>query len=201
MTIKELVAAADPLVLEAVPSLERRNVIRRAVVGAATASSHQKRGPSRRFVVLAGGLAAALAALVMSPTWMGSDTTLHAAMQFEVRLAGPDAKPGLPAAVDPGSGRTIYLDKDVVLTNGDIAETRVVTRPDGFGVEVHLTDGGAAKLRSVTAVNRGRLLAIVVDGKVLVAPTVRSPVAQIGVISGNFTRAEAERLAEGIRKR
>jgi preprotein translocase subunit SecD len=199
MTIKELLAAADPLLLEAAPPLERRNVIRRAVVGAATTKSRQQRGPSRRFVVLAGGLAAVLAGLVMSPHWMGSDTTLHAAMQFEVRLAGPDAKPGVRAAVDPGSGRTIYLDKDVVLTNGDITETGVVTLPGGFGVEVHLTDGGAAKLRSVTAVNLGRLLAIVVDGKVLAAPTVRSPVAQIGVISGTFTREEADRLAEGIR--
>jgi preprotein translocase subunit SecD len=148
--------------------------------------------------MLAGGLAVVLAALVTSPDWMGSDT-LHAAMQFEVRLAGSDAKPGGRDAVDPGSGRTIHLDQDVVLTNRDITETRVVSLPSGFGVEVHLTDGGAAKLRSVTADNLGRQLAIVVDGKVLTAPTVRSPIAEIGVIGGKFTREEAERLAAGIR--
>lgn len=200
MTIKELLAAADPLSFETVPPLERRDVIRRTVVGAASAGSRQKRGLSRRFVVLAGGLAAVLAALVTSPEWMGSETALHAAMQFEVRLAGSDAKSGVREAVDPGSGRTIHLDQEVVLTNRDITETRVVTLPSGFGVEVHLTDGGAAKLRLATADNLGRLLAIVVDGKVLAAPTVRSPITQIGVISGKFTREEAERLAEGIRK-
>jgi preprotein translocase subunit SecD len=199
MTIKELLAAADPIPLEAAPALELRNVIRRTVVSAASASARQKRGLSRRFVVLAGGLAAVLAALVTSPDWMGSDTTLHAAMQFEVRLAASDAKPGVRVAVDPGSGRTIYLDQDVVLTNREITETRVVTLPSGFGVEVRLTDGGAAKLRAVTADNLGRLLAIVVDGKVLAAPTVRSPIAEIGVIKGKFTREEAERLAAGIR--
>ena len=110
MTIKECLAAADPLPLEAVPAPERRNVIRRTVVSAAS-GSRQTRGLARRFVVLAGGLAVMLAALVTSPDWMRSDATLHAAMQFEVRLAGSDPKPGVRDAVDPGSGRTIYLDQ------------------------------------------------------------------------------------------
>lgn len=200
MTINELLAAADPISLESAPPLALRGAIRRKVVGAAVTGPPRKRGVSRRIVVLASGTIALLVALVASPVWVGSDATLHAAMQFEVRLAGTDPKPGVRDAVDPTSGRAIYLDQDVVLTNRDVAASRVVTLPSGFGVEVQFTDGGAAKLQSATAGNLGRLLAIIVDGKVLAAPTVRSPVAQIGVVSGQFTREEAERLAEGIRK-
>ncbi len=201
MTINQLLASADPLRDEAAPARERRDSIRRTVVSAASARVRQKSGLSRRFVLLAWGTTALLAALVTSPVWMDSGTTLHAAMQFEVRLAGAAPAPGTRKAVDAGSGRTIYLDQDVVLTNEDIAQTRLVTLPNGFGVEVDFTEGGASKMRSATTENVGRLLAIVVDGNVLAAPMVRSPIDQLGVITGDFTRDEAEQLAEGIRRR
>jgi preprotein translocase subunit SecD len=200
MTINELLVAADPVSLETGPPQELRNAIRFRVVDAALAGPRHTRGISRRTIVLAAGIATLLVALATSPAWMGGAATLHAAMQFEVRLAGAEPKPGVRNAVDPKSGRTIYLDQEVVLTNRDIAAASVVTLPSGFGVEVHFTDAGAAKLRSVTADNVGRLLAIIVDGKLLAAPAIRSAVAQIGVMSGQFTREEAERLAEGIRK-
>lgn len=200
MTITELLAAADPVSLETGPTTDLRAAVRRTVVDAA-AAPRQKRGISRRRVVLAGGMTAVAGALITSPAWMGSETTLHAAMQFEVRLAGSEPHASGRDAVDPGSGRRIYLDPEVVLTNRDITETRVVTLSGGFGIEVHFTEGGAAKLRAATEGGLGRLLAIIVDGKVLAAPIIRSPVAQIGVLGGTFTRQEAERLAAGIRER
>ncbi len=142
-----------------------------------------------------------LAALSTSPAWMRSGATLHAAMQFEVRLAEAAPQPGMREAVDNGGGRIIYLHQDVLLTNDDIAETRVVTLPGGFGVEIDFTEVGTTKMRSATTENVGRLLAIVVDGSVLAAPLVRSPIDQFGVISGDFTKEEAERLTDGIRRR
>ncbi len=200
-TINQLLAATDPLRDETGPPLERRDALRRRLVAAASAGTRGERVMSRRFVVLAGGAAALLGALTTSPVWIRSGATLHAAMQFEVRLAEADPKAGMREAVDTGSGRTIYLNRDVVLTNEDIAETRVVPLPSGFGVEVDFTGAGAAKMRLATTENVGRLLAILVDGTVLAAPSVRSPIDQIGMISGDFTKDEAERLAEGIRRR
>src|SRR5690242_19365628 len=144
MTLDELLTAADPLSRETGPTAERRHAVRRRVVDAA-AGRQQPRGMSRRFVVYAGGMAALLGAWVASPAWMGSEATLHAAMQFEVRFAGSEPTPGVRPMLDPASGRTIYLDPSVVLTNRDITETRVVTLPGGFGVEVRFTDDGAAK--------------------------------------------------------
>lgn len=200
-TLNQLLTATDPLRDETAPPTERRDAVRRRVVGAASAGARQGTGVSSRLVVLAGGSAVLLAALSTSPAWMRSDATLHAAMQFEVRLAEAVQQPGMRGAVESGAGRIIYLHQDVLLTNDDIAETRVVTLPGGFGVEVDFTEVGAIKMRSATTENVGRLLAIVVDGSVLAAPRVRSPIDQIGVISGDFTKEEAERLAEGIRRR
>jgi preprotein translocase subunit SecD len=41
-------------------------------------------------------------------------------------------------------------------------------------------------------------MAVLVDGRVVMAPVVRSPISGSAVITGNFTRADAERIAEGI---
>ncbi len=141
-----------------------------------------------------------LAAMTVSPLWMRDGAVVHAAMQFEVRLAEAAPEPGLLAVVDAGSGQTIYLDQDVVLTNEDIADTRVVTLPSGFGVEIDFTRVGASKMEAATKANVGLLLAIIVDGTVLAAPAITSPIEELGVISGDFSREEAERLAAGIRR-
>jgi preprotein translocase subunit SecD len=44
-------------------------------------------------------------------------------------------------------------------------------------------------------------MAILLDGKVVMTPVVRSPITDSAMITGNFTRAEAERIADGIGKR
>lgn len=199
MTITELLTAADPLHDETEMPRDRRDAIRRSVVRAASDGARDS-GLSRRVVVLAWGTAALCLALTASLVWMGDDATLHAAMQFEVRLAGADAGGGMRGPVSVESGRTIYVDQEIVLTNEDVAETRVVVLPDGFGVEVDLTEAGAGRMRAATTEHVGSLLAIIVDGELLAAPVIRSPIDQIGVITGDFTRDEAERLAEGIRR-
>jgi hypothetical protein len=37
------------------------------------------------------------------------------------------------------------------------------------------------------------------DGQVVMAPTLRSPIGSSAVITGKFTKAEAERIANGLR--
>ena len=44
----------------------------------------------------------------------------------------------------------------------------------------------------------GRPLAILIDGEVVTAPVVRGPISTSALISGDYTRAEAERIVEGI---
>jgi preprotein translocase subunit SecD len=56
-------------------------------------------------------------------------------------------------------------------------------------------------MRQATATHVGRPVALLIDGDVVSAPVVRSPMSDSAVISGNFTRAEAERIAEGIGRR
>jgi SecD/SecF fusion protein len=44
----------------------------------------------------------------------------------------------------------------------------------------------------------GRPLAILIDGEVVMAPVIRSAIGASALISGRFTRAEAERIVAGV---
>jgi preprotein translocase subunit SecD len=75
------------------------------------------------------------------------------------------------------------------------------TAQTGFGVSVQFLQAGAERMKQATAIHVGRPVAILIDGAVVMAPVVRSPIGDSAVISGNFTQAEAERIAEGIATR
>src|SRR5213075_2253155 len=95
---------------------------------------------------------------------------------------------------------TIYLHEEVVVTNADVERSAVVqgNRPSQFGIAVHFTEAGARKMRDATANHVGRPVAILIDGDVVMAPTLRDPVGAEAVISGDYSQAEAERIVNGI---
>ena len=153
-------------------------------------------------------LAAALAIVVMGITavgyqiWMHGTTPLLAAVRFEVRLVEDQPIPGLIVARLGDSGRVIYLHPEIVVSNDDIAQSWVSEDgPNQFGITVQLLPSGAERMRQATATHLGRPVAILIDGNVVMVPVVRAPIGDSAVISGNFTRAEAERIADGMRLR
>jgi SecD/SecF fusion protein len=99
------------------------------------------------------------------------------------------------------TGRTVFVEDEAVVTNEDIQRTAVVPggAPDTFGVQVEFTAEGARKMLNATGGNPGGLMAILIDGEVVSAPAIRTPVSSVGLISGTYSYAEAERIAEGIR--
>ena len=151
-------------------------------------------------------LAAALAIVVMGITavgyqiWMHGTTPLLAAVRFEVRLAEDQPIPGLVVARLADSSRVIYLHPEIVVSNDDIAQSWVSEdAPNQFRIAVQLLPSGAERMRQATATHVGRPVAILIDGSVVMALVVRSPIGDSAVITGNFTRAEAERIADGMR--
>jgi hypothetical protein len=208
-TIREILDDADPLRGESRGGEEARARTRRAVLAAAaraTSSPTARFGGFRiRTAVTAVVVVAAAAIVVLGArTWSAGGTTLHAAaIRLEVRLAETQPTIGLPAVRVADSGATIYLHPEVIVTNEDIAGSGVVAGSDAqhFGVNVAFTAAGAEQMRRATAAHIGAPLAILIDGDVISAPTLRSPIADAAVISGDFTRAEAERIAEGMRIR
>ncbi len=89
-----------------------------------------------------------------------------------------------------------------VITGSDIASARVGTSQNG-GYEVQFTmrTEGASKLYKLTTRNQPdpqrdfhRQMAILLDNRILSAPNLNQPISTNGVITGNFTRGEAEFL-------
>jgi preprotein translocase subunit SecD len=131
--------------------------------------------------------------------WQQGTTAVLAAVRFEVRLAERDPVPGLTVAQVGESGQLIYLHPEVVVNNDDIAQSWVV--PDAanrFGIAVTLTPSGAERMRQATTAHVGRPVAILIDGRIVSAPTVRSPLGESAMLSGLYTKAEADRIVVGI---
>jgi preprotein translocase subunit SecD len=134
--------------------------------------------------------------------WVRGTTPVLAAVRFEVRLAENQPVPGLVVAQVAQTGRLIYLHPEIVLNNDDIAQSWVSQDgPDRFSVSVQFLQSAAERMRQATTAHLGRPMAILLDGKVVMTPVVRSPITDSAMITGTFTRAEAERIADGIGKR
>jgi hypothetical protein len=206
-TVSDLLRDADPLRDEPGRSDEDRHRVRAQVLAAA-ANDSQRRAPvwrGRRAALLT--LVAMLAIVAVaagSRFWSGGGATLHAAaVRFEVRLAETAFAPGLRPAPIVGSGGVIYLHPEAVVTNDDILRSTVVPNGNGpgFGIAVTFTAAGAGKMERATASHLNAPLALLVDGEVIAAPTLRSPISTSAIVSGNYTQPEAERIAEGMRVR
>lgn len=84
------------------------------------------------------------------------------------------------------------------LTNRDLNRVQAGQGKSGRpALILRLNREGAAKFARLTSANVGRRLAIVVDGRILIAPTIRGPITGGAVSIQGFSSAqEAERLSE-----
>jgi hypothetical protein len=203
-TLKDVLGAADPLRREAGPTDDQRAKLRDAIVSAASPAPQQSRVRRRMPIALLGAFASIVIVMLVasSSMWPLGGSTAQAAVRFEVRLAEEQAVAGLTAARVANSNRTVYLHPEVVVTNADIAFSSVIpgnTPSEQFWIDVRLNAAGAAKMRQATMNHLGRPVAILIDGEVVLAPTLKSPIiGASAVISGDYTRAEAERIAQGM---
>jgi hypothetical protein len=201
-TVRDLLRDADPLRHEPRPSGAERDRIRQAVVVAASEVTRASAAWFRAPIALLAVVAVIVIGILAMYSRIGpqGSATVYAAVRFEVRLAEDRAAAGLREARVPGSDRVIYLHEEIVVTNADIERSTLVQgdRPSRFGVNVEFTEAGARKMREATANHLGRPAAILIDGDVVMAPTVRAPIGASAVISGDFSRADAERIVNGI---
>jgi preprotein translocase subunit SecD len=202
--IRDVLAAADPVRYERRQTDAERDRLRHRVVAAASHRDVQSAHTRRpvlvpvlvTFAVIIGMIVAA------SSMWPRSSPLAQAAVRFEVRLAEDQSAPGLRAARVGTSNRTVYLHPEIVVTNDDIAFSNVIpgnTPSQQFWIDVRLNAAGAAKMRQATTNHLGKPVAILIDGDVITAPTLKSPIGAAAVISGDYTQADAQRIAGGMR--
>jgi preprotein translocase subunit SecD len=195
--LPDLLRDADPLAHEARRSARERRMNRQEVLDS-------PRGivefPRRRVLMTAIAATVVVGIVSGSRYWSRFVVDVVAAVRFEVHLAEENPAEGLREIAATGTGRRIYLHPETVVTNSDIARAQVVQgdSASAFSVSVTFNAGGAAKVSRATANHIGRPLAILLDGEVVMAPVLRSPITTTAIISGQFTRVEAERIVTGI---
>lgn len=121
------------------------------------------------------------------------DGTSSAEMQAGIVHAGTEILP----SDSPGEPR-LAVWKRVIVTEEDLAAAKPGFSQDGAPiVNVRLNEAGTRRFAAATRTSIGQRLAVVLDGRVLTAPTVLSPIEEGQIqISGHFTAAEAQDLAD-----
>jgi TonB family protein len=148
-------------------------------------------------VVVAGTAATVLSALPLTlPGFAAQGGT-----SLEVRLAETEPAPGLREAELDGSDRRVYLRPDAVVTGADVTSARVTDAGGQYSISVTFSTPASNRLAAATKSHIGRPVAILLDGRVISAPTLRSIIRGSAVITGDFTRAQAERIAAGLAPR
>ncbi len=138
---------------------------------------------------------------VMALVVLGVTTSAAAQdkVRVEVRRAETKAAEGLTEAKVVGSEQKIYLHAKPELTNDDIAGAAVVVDNNGRpAVEIVFTEQGEQKIAKLSADHLQRPLAVLFDGKVYCAPILRQKLGKKAVITGAFTKTEAERIANSL---
>jgi len=106
----------------------------------------------------------------------------------------------LPSSRGGEGGPTYYLVQRIAGITGRDLKNAYVSRDDNGrpAVSFSLTAEGAQKFSRLTEANVGRLLAIVLDGRIVSAPQINSRISDNGIITGGptgFLPKEAEELA------
>ena len=120
-------------------------------------------------------------------------------IKVEFRRAETNPAAGLSEAMVTGTNGKVYLHKMADATNDDIAEAR--SADDGQArpvVEIIFTKEGATKMAKLSEQHQDKPLAILIGGKVVSAPVVRSRFSERVLITGNFTKEEVDNLVKGI---
>jgi len=202
--LKELLQDADPLRHEPAQLPSQRTLHRQAVLAAArrTHAPAIESAQRRTAVFLTSTLMLAAVLAVGAILWSVFNSNLQAAIRFEVRMAESNPAPGLQKAKVADSSRYVYLHNEVVVSNNDIAAVQVVEAggPSQYGISVKLNATGADKMRRATEAHIGKPLAILLDGQVIMAPVVRSSVGGAAMLTGHYTKPEAQRIADRITK-
>lgn len=202
-SVTELLRNADPLLHESMTSSEQRDYRRKTILTAASRAPDRVGAEPRSKVTLLVTLAFVMTVLLFLVERMWSPIVRNvyaAAVRFEVKLAEEKPAPGLREAKVSGTERSVYLHAEDIVTNGDISRAYIIhtDHSSQYNVDVEFNPSGSEKIRAATASHIGKPVAILLDGQVVMTAVVREPIAKSAVISGDLSRAEAEKIVKGI---
>jgi preprotein translocase subunit SecD len=123
-------------------------------------------------------------------------------VKVEIRRAETEPADDLTEAVVSGTNQKVYLHKKADVTNEDIADAKMILIEDKYpAIEITFTKAGKKKMAAYSKEQMGKPMAVLVDGVVITAPTVKSKIGDKAWIQGIFTATEAQDIANGIKSK
>lgn len=133
----------------------------------------------------------------------GVKKTIGSVAKLEFRFVADPSKPEVETVpLKSKEGGTLLVDDEVSMSGSAIRTATVELSPTTNEIEVllQLNSAGSEIFERLTGDNIGRRLAIVLDGQVHSAPTIRSRISGgTAQITGGFTMDDARRLAIVLR--
>ncbi|MEM8597921.1 MAG: protein translocase subunit SecD, partial [Pseudomonadota bacterium] len=169
-------------------------VIRRRIDEAGTREPTIQRQGEDRILVQVPGVGSAEE--VLNLIGRTARLTFHDVAGLGADAASPG--PGQFVLRDADTGEPLLLERRAILTGENLTDSSLGFDPDGGLPVVNFSfdTAGARIFGNWTAANVGRLFAIVLDGEVISAPRIQSPIlGGSGFIEGNFTVESATELA------
>lgn len=118
---------------------------------------------------------------------------------LEFRLAEDSETPGWQKMELPGSSKPIFVAPDASINGSQIDKVSFYKDPNGKpSIGLTLTDDGAKAMKETTSRNFNKKLAIVLDGKVVSAPTIVTTITKEMQITGNFDEDDLLRFFHAI---
>lgn len=117
---------------------------------------------------------------------------------FAIHLLAAGPGTGVVEASNASGGEPVHLRPERYVSNADVESAWVEQAESGCQVGVRLTDEGADKLARLTQDHIGDQLALVIDGEVVMTPTIRSKITSLGVLTGDFSDARCGEIASGL---
>lgn len=123
---------------------------------------------------------------------------------LEIRAASAVETAGWQQMRTPGRD-PVWVSPTSQLTAADVARAEVRTLANGDpAVAVVFTDEGARKIAALSEAQMSKPIAILLDGRLVWAPIVRSPIGKEAVLSGGpggLTPSEIQRLLASFKMR
>ncbi|MHB1035890.1 MAG: LolA family protein [Pirellulales bacterium] len=115
-------------------------------------------------------------------------------VSIEIRLTEKAPAEGLIEAAMPGSpAEKLYLHPEPIITQEHIQSCRV--SESGRAIELTFTDAGSARMTEATSGNVPKVLAVLVEGKVVCAPRAHSTISRKAELVGRFSPDLIRRLS------
>ena len=137
--------------------------------------------------------------VVLVLSWNACEQEQPKNVKLEFRFAETESAEGLTEITAQISDEKLFLHDEVVISNADIDSAFASAGQFGPQVELIFTAAGSAKFAKLTEDNINKRIGMLIDGKLISAPSIRTKIPDgRAIIWGKWTKEEAELIAGGI---